>query len=139
MLAVPDKMSSKAIYFYNWTEYPFTYPWNNEPYSFEPKQRMLFPEGIAYHFAKHLAEEFYNRVNKSYNLAELQIQIDKGLIREGGIEEASDEKMRILSMNQPIAPVVEAKAEEKPKKKIGRPKKVAVEPVKDDLAQFEGK
>lgn len=148
MLETPNVRSSKAIYFFNWTDESFTYPWNNEPYEFAPKQRMLFPEGIAYHFAKHLAEHVYNSKNTNYNLAQLQETIDKGLIQEGGISGVSDEKMRIMAMNskpEMVQPEVKAeiKAEapvEKPKKKGGRPKKVKVEvAVKSpDLAEFVG-
>lgn len=147
MLQAPNVRGAKAIYFFNWTDKPFVYTWNKEPYEFEPKQRMLLPEGIAYHFAKHLAEYTYNSVNKPYNLAELELQIEKALIHEGGVEGVSEEKMRILAMNSKVetvkaeAPVVKAEAPvEKPKKKGGRPKKVKVEEVvkSPDLAEFEG-
>lgn len=147
MLQAPNVRSSKAIYFFNWTDEKFVYSWNSEPYEFEPKQRMLFPEGIAYHFAKHLAEHTYNSKNTIYNLAQLEEQIEKGLIREGGVDGLSEEKMRIMAMNAKTAVVPEVKAEapvvppvEKPKKKGGRPKKVKVEEAvkSPDLAEFVG-
>lgn len=141
-------MSSSAIYFFNWTDEKFTYPWNNEPYEFAPKQRMLFPEGIAWHFAKHLAEHHYNKDNVAYNLAQLAETIEKGLIRDGGVTGVSDEKMRILAMNSKDSSdkaVKESASEVKPKKKAGRPKKAVEvteapkEVVKEDLAEFAGK
>lgn len=149
MLQTPNVRGSKAIYFFNWTDKKFVYPWNKEPYEFEPKQRMLLPEGIAYHFAKHLAEHTYNSVNKPYNLAELEVQIEKALIREGGVEGMSEEKMRIMAMNSKVENTVVKddvpveQSVEKPKKKGGRPKKVKVEEPKveaksGDLAEFEG-
>lgn len=114
---------------------------------------MRFPIGIAYHFAKHLAEHTFNSKNTTYNIGQLDERIEKGLIKEDAVTGVSDEKMRIMAMNSkpevvstPMPQVlnVEMKVAEtkevKPKKKMGRPKKVVpAEPVKSDLEGFEGK
>lgn len=139
--------SQSAVWFYNWTDEEFTYPWGGEKYTFKPKERMRFPIGIAYHFAKHLAEHMFNgnKRNITYNIAQLDEYIDKGLIKEDAITGVSDEKMRIMAMNskseivsQPAPEIKHEAAVEAPKKKRGRPAKKDVE-VKSDLEGFAGK
>lgn len=137
-MELPPAWGQNFVWFYNWTDFDFTYPWNKEDYTFKSKQKMRLQEGIAYHFAKHLAEFWYNKDNKKYNLAELDQQIEKGLIREDAPQGMSAEKMKIMAANEFVqdeAKSVIEKPAEPEKVKRGRPKKVKEE----DLAQFEGK
>lgn len=140
-MELPAVWGNEQVWFFNWTNEKFIYPWGKEDYTFAPGQKMLFPIGICYHFAKHLAEHAFNSKNKTYNVVDLDALIDKAMLHEGVISGVSAEKANIMAMNakaEAAAPKAETVAPEKPKNKGGRPKKVPA-PVVDDLAGFEGK
>jgi len=55
---------AKVLVFFNWTEEDFTYRWDSVEYTFESGQSMMLEEGIALHFAKHLANRELNKQGK---------------------------------------------------------------------------
>jgi hypothetical protein len=54
----------KAILFINWTGEEFSYPWGGVEYTFKPGIPMYLEEGLAVHFAKHLANREINKLGK---------------------------------------------------------------------------
>jgi hypothetical protein len=103
----------KYATFYNYTNEPFTGYWNGKAYTFKPGQKKEhLNEGIASHFAKHLANEVltksgketYTSPKKPQDVPVFMEVFNKAFIPEGSGEEldpetglASDEQ----KINQP--------------------------------------
>jgi hypothetical protein len=58
---------AKAILFLNWTGEDFSHTWGGVEYTFKAGQTMYLEEGLAVHFAKHLANREINKVGKLMN------------------------------------------------------------------------
>ena len=122
---------TRAILFKNWTNEDFTHTWDGVEYTFKAGQAMLIDEGLALHFAKHLANREINRKNKPINDPQFKEFFDNCLDTNESVE-AKDEKSLETKLNN-IEEVAdnEAEEEEKPAKK-GKPAK------KTDEEEFEG-
>lgn len=113
----PADQPSKMVKFTNWTTEDFTWTWAKVPYTFEAGKSYTIFDYLARHFAKHLAERELNQQNKeSYFNPEKQIMMDKA-IGETQFEAPDEAKMSMQEI-----PKTET-IEEKPVKKMGRPKK----------------
>lgn len=71
----------KTKTFFNWTEKDFEYLWDGAPYRFKAGESRLLPDGVADHFAKHLADKEMN--DRDINPGKLHIRqqfIHKALV-----------------------------------------------------------
>lgn len=59
----PETPTEKSVYFFNWTKEDFTHTWGKIPYTIRAGEKMLMPDWLAKHLAKHLAERALNDDN----------------------------------------------------------------------------
>ena len=124
----------KAVKFFNSTKEDFSHMWDGEVFSFPAGETMLLKEGLAWHFAKHLAVRELNKLGgKSAftNRTNVEKMMAKFVILESETEELSEAKLEVEVLNK------EAK---KPKKAVKKPaKKKKEEPIEVSAeAEFEG-
>ena len=81
---------AKAILFINWTGEEFSYPWGGVEYTFKPGIPMYLEEGLAVHFAKHLANREINKLGKLMSDPMVKVFIQRCYGKE--FVEAPDEK-----------------------------------------------
>lgn len=118
----------KNKWFTNWTDEPFSYPYNSEEFIFGVGESKLLPEYLADHFGKHLTDKVLHGQNKQANDASRGEFLRKcHVVPAGEFEPSSDEqssiKAEIEAINSEVAPEI---------KKRGRPKKVETEMEKFD-------
>jgi hypothetical protein len=113
--------------FFNWSDEDFTYSWGGKPYTFPAGSvtedvaksvhgNLLLEEGIARHFAKHLADR----------------ELQKAGINPGRLDIHEEYTIRAMSLPQPAAEKEkEVKEEKKPAKKAA--KKTTKKVKKDEI------
>lgn len=137
------------VFFYNWTDHDFTYNWGGKPYKFDAgkvyreliystdgQTKIILEPAIARHFAKHLADDHFNRhgigpdhrglAKKSdvfldpQNISLQEEFLMRGLTLPEVVKEPVEAAEEVAPIEAPVVmtePVLEA-----PKKKAGRPK-----------------
>lgn len=126
-------MEKKAALFLNWSSEKFVGEWDSNKYPFEPGESKWFEEGIARHFAKHLANRELNRDGKEYDMSPsvpkdnpvFMSYFEKAL-PEDPVEAKNEVELDSVLMEKSVE-----------KKKPGRPKKVVEEEEFPDLKKSE--
>ena len=142
----PETPSHKSVYFFNWTKKDFTHTWDKVPYTVKAGEKQQFPDWLANHLAKHLAERELNDANSELILKQkiagkegkdikeinilftpLREQYIKACLGEIAFEANSEVELAIKMGNlPPVAQTPEQKEEVKIEvKKRGRPAKKA--------------
>lgn len=68
---------ARAILFLNWTGEDFSHTWGGVLYTFKAGQTMYLEEGLAVHFAKHLANREINKLGKLMNDPLVKVFMEK--------------------------------------------------------------
>lgn len=89
----------KITVFYNWTDEDFTHTWDNESYEFKAKKEIHLPEGLARHFAKHLADREMNRQGINSGRRDKHAEFVRKSLVSVGEEEKSDTKLEVEIAN----------------------------------------
>lgn len=122
-------ITGNGILFTNWTNEDFTWTFAKEPYTFPARTSTTIALGSKEHnlgianlFAKHLVNRELDKMNLPTNHQTRQKLLDKCFIEVVKEEVKPQEAQLSADMAEPA---VEAPVE--PKKKLGRPKKIAEE------------
>lgn len=118
-----QKFEKKAVSFTNWTNEKFVCSWDGNAFTFEPGEQKWFEEGVARHFAKHLANRELIRDGKEFNTSPSKPEED--IIFMSYFEKAFVEEPIVTKSEVEFDSVIMEK--EMKKKKVGRPKKVEEE------------
>lgn len=110
----------KAVMFTNWSAEAFVGMWDGNSFTFEPGESKWFEEGIARHFAKHLANRELIRDKKEFNTSPSTPK-DNPIFMEY-FEKALVEESEVAKNEVELDSIIMEK--EAKKKKGGRPKKV---------------
>ena len=110
----------KAVMFTNWTSETFVGMWDGNSFTFEPGESKWFEEGIARHFAKHLANRELIRDKKEFNTSPSTPK-DNPIFMEY-FEKALVEESEVAKNEVELDSIIMGK---EAKKKGGRTKKVA--------------
>lgn len=110
---------SAMMYFYNYSDKPFTATWDKVPYTVPPKERMMLQDFLAKHIAKHFVDQMMMEDQKPTNHFSRKDYLEKCLFTGMEVEDAV--KAEVVAMNEN-------------KKKPGRPKKVE---TTEETPQFE--
>lgn len=107
---------STTMYFYNYSNEDFTWSWDKVPYTVPAGEKMLFPDYLAKHMAKHFVNREMMKDSKQTNHFSRQTYLDKCLF--DGAPVLDKVQAEVATLNE--------------KKKPGRPPK-----VKEEAPQFE--
>lgn len=109
---------STTMYFFNNSQEDFTWAWDKVPYTVPSGEKMLFPEYLAKHMAKHFVDREMGKKDIATDHFTRQQYLDKCLFQGAPVVE------------NPVAVEVAVLNE---KRKPGRPKKEEIK----EIAQFE--
>ena len=134
----------KAVLFTNYSITDFSYFWDKVQYNFPAKKSVMLIEGLAHHFAKHLAVRELNKEGKNTGGGALQMEMKKAI--SSTVIEAEDKtKLDQEILNANAAPSPEEIAEEKASvikeaedKGMTIDKRKNTETLKKELEEFEG-
>ena len=132
-------MEEKAVLFTNYTDRDFAHTWGKVKYDFPAKQSMMLIEGLANHFAKHLAVRELNEVNKNTGGGALQVEMKKAL-SSTNVKSQDKTKLQQEVMNANVDAKEEkaklvAEAEERG---MSVDKRKGSETIRKELEAFEG-
>jgi hypothetical protein len=142
-------------FFFNFTDKPFTGYWNGRAYTFNSGVKKEYIQGIAEHFAKHLANqvltetgrETYTSPKKPQDVPVFMEVFNKALLTqeipdEGNLDIKDGIEINQPSMNIEVKPRQMADpydAKSQPAVGPGTAPQVVGSPVEDDDEEFEGK
>jgi hypothetical protein len=83
----PHRM--KTITFHNWSDQDFTWTFGNEPTTFKAGQRVILPDYLANHFAKHFVDrELIQTVDEKGNELPVSHHTRKALLEKTLLDES---------------------------------------------------
>lgn len=130
-------MKAQAILFTNYTDEDFSHTWDSVEYKFPAKQAMMLEEGLAYHFARHLAIRELNKAEKSHQKHLIDAEIKKILAVEDKVVAEDETQLESKMMNLD-------KMDKKELSKVAKEKGIKVDKrkgedkLRKEIEEFEG-
>lgn len=134
----------KAVLFTNYSDEDFSHEWDKVRYDFPAKQSIMLVEGLAQHFAKHLAVRELNKIKKNTGGGALETEMRKAI--SSTMIEAEDKtklEQEVLNANSTL-PKEELEKEKEDvikqaeEKGMTVDKRKSAETLKKELEDFEG-